>query len=215
MRFHWTTENVFCIHVSTSTVRQQQMEARLGRQGLPIVFWEATTPETLPKDEVFAPYLTQRQRSCAYSHLRVWRHMVANRMPYALILEDDILFDGEWRKKLDEWEPEQQWDMVLLNAADPVSPPFRWERATNQCLAGAYILSLQGAEWMLAVYQREWCASDWMTNQLQTRGRSYVYFPWLVIQEGLGTEVGSNYDADHKKVVRCLREIDYSLDHYS
>lgn len=219
MRFHWTTENVFCIHVSTSTVRQKQMEARQGRHGLPIVFWEATTPETLPEGEVFAPYLTKRQRSCAHSHLRIWRHMVANRMPYALILEDDVLFDGDWCTKLDEWEPEGEWDMgewdmVLLNAADPVSPPFQWSIATNQCLAGAYILSLVGAGWMLSTYRGEWFASDWMTNQLQMKGRSYVYFPWLVIQERLGTEVGSCYEADHKKVVRCLQDIEYPLSCY-
>jgi len=214
MRFDWTIENVFCIHVSTSTERQQKMEARLQQQGLPIVFFEATTPATLPISESFAPYLTPRQRSCAYSHIRVWKHMVEMDVPYALILEDDILFDEAWHTKLEEWEPEGPWDLVLLNAADPVSPPFQWMPAHNQCLAGAYILSLEGARWMLRTYRDEWCASDWMTNQLQTRGRSYVYFPWLVIQEGLGSEVGSNYEADHKKVERCLKEIEYPLSNY-
>ena len=51
--------------------------------------------------------------------------------------------------------------------------------------------------------------SDWMLVNLQKYGNSYSYYPWLIIQEGYESTIGSNVDADHQKVIRCLNEIGY------
>ncbi len=53
-----------------------------------------------------------------------------------------------------------------------------------------------------------------MTSRDQIYGHSYCYFPWLIIQEGIDTTIGSKFDADREKVVRCLNEINYSIDNY-
>jgi hypothetical protein len=53
-----------------------------------------------------------------------------------------------------------------------------------------------------------------MTTRLQLYGHSYCYFPWVIIQEGKDTNIGSNLEADHEKVLRCLGEIDYGLENY-
>jgi hypothetical protein len=53
-----------------------------------------------------------------------------------------------------------------------------------------------------------------MTSRIQLHGHSYCYFPWLIIQEGVDSNIGSNVEADHAKVLRCLGEIGYSLDNY-
>jgi hypothetical protein len=45
-------------------------------------------------------------------------------------------------------------------------------------------------------------------------GHSYSYFPWLIIQEGDESTIGSGVEADHAKVVRCLGEIGYELANY-
>jgi hypothetical protein len=57
-----------------------------------------------------------------------------------------------------------------------------------------------------------YASSDWMTTRLQLYGHSYCYFPWLIIQEGKDSNIGSNLEADHAKVIRCLGEIDYGLE---
>ena len=51
-----------------------------------------------------------------------------------------------------------------------------------------------------------------MTTRLQTMGRSWSYFPWLIIQEGFESTIGSGVEADHAKVVRLLGDIGYSLE---
>ena len=53
-----------------------------------------------------------------------------------------------------------------------------------------------------------------MTSRLQLHGHSYSYFPWLIIQEGKDSDIGSNLEADREKVLHCLNKIQYSLDHY-
>ena len=54
-------------------------------------------------------------------------------------------------------------------------------------------------------------SADWMTSRLQTYNHSYSFYPWLIIQEGKDTTIGSGVELDHKKVIRCLKEINYSL----
>ena len=54
-----------------------------------------------------------------------------------------------------------------------------------------------------------------MTTRLQLNNHSYSFFPWLVIQEGNYSLIQEKVpDEDYAKVVRCLKEINYSLDNY-
>ena len=56
--------------------------------------------------------------------------------------------------------------------------------------------------------------SDWMTSRLQYQEKCFTYFPWLIIQEGNDSSICSNYKTDHDKVIKCLYNINYSLDNY-
>jgi len=53
-----------------------------------------------------------------------------------------------------------------------------------------------------------------MTSRLQLLGHSYVYYPWLIIQEGNYSTIGSGIYADHEKVMRCLNSINYYIKNY-
>ena len=57
-------------------------------------------------------------------------------------------------------------------------------------------------------------ASDWMTSRLQKMRHSYTYFPWLIIQDGYESTIGSNVNDDHNKVLRCLNNISYNISNY-
>jgi GR25 family glycosyltransferase involved in LPS biosynthesis len=103
---------------------------------------------------------------------------------------------------------------VFLNVSEPNPTMFQWISARDQYLTGAYILSLGGAKRLLQMFSHEYASADWMTTRLQTQGHSYTYFPWLVIQEGYESTIGSGVEADHAKVLRCLGEIHYDLNNY-
>jgi glycosyltransferase involved in cell wall biosynthesis len=53
-----------------------------------------------------------------------------------------------------------------------------------------------------------------MTSRLQLRGHCYSHFPWLIIQEGDESTIGSGVAEDHAKVLRLLNEVQYPLTNY-
>lgn len=104
--------------------------------------------------------------------------------------------------------------MILLNASEPIQPRDKWVKVTEQFLCGGYILSKKGAKNLIAMFENNYAMSDWMTSRLELQGHSYSYFPWLIIQEGKETTIGSNIDADNQKVLKCLSEINYNIENY-
>jgi len=191
------------------------MQDRFAKEGLDVHRWTASTPETLTYP--FANSLNPFQKACSQSHVLLWKYIIDNQLPYMFILEDDACFDKEWRQKLDQFcqqNTDSEWDAVFLNASEPIQPNHTWTQVREQYLTGGYILSLKGAEELYKNYKDMVWGPDWMTSRLQQRGHSYSYFPWLIIQEGNESTIGSGVDADHAKVVRCLQEIQYPLSNY-
>ncbi|MFM7850489.1 MAG: glycosyltransferase family 25 protein, partial [Flammeovirgaceae bacterium] len=115
------------------------MESRFAHFGLDCSRWIATTPD-LVRDK-FYDYLNGGQRACGQSHINVWRHIVANNLPYALVIEDDAMFDKDWMSKLPdrEFDLDLEWDLFLLNASEPITPHYKWLKVNDQYLTGAYI----------------------------------------------------------------------------
>ena len=88
-------------------------------------------------------------------------------------------------------------------------------KQNEQYLAGCYIISLKGVRTIINWFNSLYYSSDWMTTRLQLNNHSYSFFPWLVIQEGNYSLIQEKVpDEDYAKVVRCLKEINYSLDNY-
>ena len=206
--------NCFCISLAGSSRRQRMMD-RLRSISLECSMWNASTPSDLV--DSFCGGLSVYQQACAQSHIHIWRHILRCELPYAMVLEDDAMFHKKWRKSLLEIEPQLiadgEWDCVFLNASEPVVPLDEWVVVREQYLTGGYVISNKGAKYLLERFLLErFCASDWMTSRLQERGHCYGRFPWLIVQEGRDTMIGSNLDADHAKVVRCLGEVGLTIE---
>ncbi len=201
MHVELNSSNTFCISLD---FRWPRMSHRLNSLGIDCERWIATTPDKVV--DKFASYLNGGQRACGQSHINIWRTIIERDLEYALILEDDAMFVNDWRKKLELLNEidDPDWDAVFLNASEPIVPENMWVVVREQYLTGAYIISRRGAQCLLDWFANEFAASDWMTTRLQTRGHSYSFFPWLVIQEGMESTIGSGVEADHLKVIRCL-----------
>jgi len=216
MKFDET--NTFCI--SANEARWMRMVARFSASELLCSRWVASKPETLT--DTFYDALNPFQKACAQSHIHIWRHIVSNDLPYVFIMEDDACFDILWRDKLEKIDEILcitedggiEWDGIFLNASEPMDPLFTWDIVQEQYFCGGYILSNAGAKWLLNEFGGCFYSADWMSTRMQLRGRSYSYYPWLIIQEGLESTIGSGVSLDHSKVVSCLSAIDYSLDNY-
>ena len=65
----------------------------------------------------------------------LWREMRRTNLPYAFILEDDVLFHKDWRAMLDSWEVDDpEWDLILLNASVPLSTSIGLSRCMRNRL---------------------------------------------------------------------------------
>jgi GR25 family glycosyltransferase involved in LPS biosynthesis len=177
-----------------------------------IIRWEATTPDTLPepprgpgKNLVFCRYLGAGQKACAWSHYRLWRYIVDYGIEHALVLEDDAVFRHGWLEELSRAPCMSEVDLLLLNASDEVLPMGKWTVSKDQCMTGAYIITLQGAHALIhhILVDTVW-AADWSTQLLQRRGRSWTLFPWLVIQDGYDSFLQPSHGPDLAKVKRLL-----------
>ena len=217
--FQFNASNTFCISLESKPERCGRIQSRMNYFDISFCRWNASTPNDLI--DPFFEYLSPLEKSCAQSHVHIWRHIINAGLEYALIIEDDAMFDKEWIQKLNEFcvsFPEEKqsgdWDAIFLNASEPIAVPNQWQKVTEQYLTGAYLISNRGVTRVLNQYNQCFHSSDWMTSRLQYHGASYSYFPWLVIQEGLDSTLGNRVDEDHAKVVSCLTQIDYSLDHY-
>jgi GR25 family glycosyltransferase involved in LPS biosynthesis len=213
--FVFNDSNTFCISLETNPQRWERMSERFAHFQMEVTKVWACTREDL-KDN-FWWSLNDGQKGCAQSHINLWRHIVENNLEYALILEDDACFDKEWVQKLELFSntiQDADWYAVFLNASEPMIPPYQWTCTIEQYLTAGYIISQAGAKKLLEMYSSCFFSSDWMTTRLQLQGHCYCYFPWLIIQEGKDSNIGSNLDADRTKVQRCLKDIDYSLENY-
>jgi GR25 family glycosyltransferase involved in LPS biosynthesis len=175
----------------------------------PLSRFKATTPEDLPTPPaaVFAAYLSPLQRACAWSHRRVWGEIWERGLDAALVVEDDVVFRRGWASEVAAFSHRPaDFDLLLLNAAEEVLPVETWLPAREQCLTGAYVISRRGASQLLELTREMVWASDWSTQLLQARGRSWTRFPWLAIQEGADSflQPGHRPAVDAAKVRRLL-----------
>ncbi len=100
------TPPVFVINLERSSDRRQSMAAQLSRLGIGFEFFAATDGEKLTQheparyDEQFAIGQISRPMSrsevgCYLSHARLWQKIVDHRIPWAVVLEDDVDIMGD------------------------------------------------------------------------------------------------------------------------
>ena len=215
--FKFDADNTFCINLDRRQDRWEKMQARFLSANLEVTRWKASTPE----DVVDVIQGSSTQQACAQSHIRIWRHIVENNLEYALVMEDDVTFDKEWRKKIEEFEKlNLLFNLILLNT-DHYYGVNVWNNTQGDSwLTGAYIISHSCARILLEIGKRNECflPSDHMliTFQRMFNNRGcYSYFPYLAIQTSLESDIaGSLPEMSFTKVVKELETHNYSLSNY-
>jgi glycosyl transferase family 25 len=95
---------VFYINLQTRPDRRTFMERQAASLGIAIQRVEAVTPADIPADEIAAAagYLAAGELACSYSHRAIWRLIVEQELPAALILEDDCALADEVADVIDD-----------------------------------------------------------------------------------------------------------------
>lgn len=100
--------------------------------------------------------LTTGEVGCFMSHFAIWKYMVDNQIPSAMILEDDFDFQEDFSRRLGEYLEEarhEPWDLMYIGRS-PVEPDVR--RVSEHIVEPGYtlwtvgyIIRLSGAQALL------------------------------------------------------------------
>lgn len=204
----------YCINLPQAQERWKAIQDRCLTFGISVKQWIASTPNQVEGN--YVEYLSPLQRACTYSHIQLWKHALESGYDCIFVLEDDAKFRYDWIEEINKFLPTlpEDWDSVFLNISEEITPLHTWVPVRDQCLTAGYIIHRRGMEFLLNHFHAKYYASDWMTQILQRRGRSYSIFPWLIIQDGSPSCIQKDNSEDYKKVVRFLTDYNYPLANY-
>lgn len=204
--------SIFVISLLNSTDRQQAISKQLARHALSFTWLDGVDGRRMSADERASVYSAQRAESeggrqlnageigCALSHQKVYRQMLAEGLPLALVLEDDAALDSDFAKRLHEICEETDWqavDLLLLShiqkytawGARSIAGDRKLVRPLVAYNGNGYLVTRRGAERLLAqltpVYQPADC---W--NHLRQLGVLNIrgIVPYLVNHSRLSEE---------------------------
>ena len=124
--------NVYCINLQRSKDRWNEITKNANNEGLKLIRFEAVDGKKLNpieiKDKCTDDYYKSVMKlnnygniGCYLSHTNLWKKLKLNKIEYALIIEDDIIFNDNFKTNLKnnlEKIPEN-WDIIFLGLTRP------------------------------------------------------------------------------------------------
>jgi glycosyl transferase family 25 len=175
---------VFVINRPKDFQRRSDMEERLGRLGIKAVFFDAVDGyslniDTLPEYDgekrrrYFGKDLGAGEIGCLLSHRALYQKMVSENIERAIILEDDVFLDSEFRAVLEDiCNAPIDWEVIRFvghgkvfnigfRQLFPLNNGYWITRVpTSPSGAYAYMLTRKAAETFLQFMQRNWIPVD-------------------------------------------------------
>ncbi len=160
---------VFVINAEGAVARIAAMASLMRAYGVPFHRWLATRgadidatafggceAEAGVRLEGFTAE-SANEAACGLSHIRLLRHLVRERVRWAMVLEDDAVVTRAFPLDIESWQAPPDADIVLLNgracAEDVrhVGDPFGYGEVTGGAGTEGYMVSLAGARKLLRV----------------------------------------------------------------
>jgi glycosyl transferase family 25 len=195
---------VLVIHVSSGyEQRAEHIQKMLGEKGIPFTFVlegdkSELTPEVL--DDYFADRMHQAtaETSCTYKHLLAYECIVKEKLPGALVLEDDIVFYKRFisvfNQTLDELSALSDAPAIISYESSRLRFVPRSQRVKGQRLypgdrdrmAGAYYINQAAARLILSLAHEEKCRLPidlWHRQLLENHQLTYYWCqPTIAVQ---------------------------------
>ncbi|MGE4314153.1 MAG: glycosyltransferase family 25 protein [Pseudobdellovibrionaceae bacterium] len=195
---------IFVINRKKDADRRVKMEEQARKLGLELTFIEAVDGYALDDAEISAVYeaskrlriygraMTRGEIGCYLSHRKTYEMMVAQKLPRALILEDDVVLEDNLPDCLDMIAGcSVQWDVLRFLYRKKIEKRgyrkvYPFQDGTHALVrlpnapggTYAYMVTLQAAERLLSLTQKIWMPIDivigrsWATNL-----EAYAFMP--------------------------------------
>jgi glycosyl transferase family 25 len=226
--FTFDASNTFVINVESSKERLENVTRRLNILGIQFTRWNASTPDTVsdnfvehwpnifPGENAIA---TPLKKACAQSHINIWRYIMDNNLQYALIFEDDACITKDFMTKIQQyWSDtnDDSFDIIYLYASVKSSIYNTWTKVAKSPVWGtvSYIISYSGASRLLHMFHNNFTLADCMTSMLINNNHTYMYYPWLAIQDFSESTLG-NHIADTWYMINTLKSDNVNIDDYN
>ncbi|MDE2202743.1 MAG: glycosyltransferase family 25 protein [Burkholderiaceae bacterium] len=208
----------FYINLDHDAGRREALECQLNALGLPHSRFPGVYGKALPADELARHYdharaiaesreLTVGEVGCALSHLGVYRAMIAQDLPYALVLEDDAKLGPDVPAVLDaltqQVSPDEpvvtlltHIDRYYKRSARPLTASHATVRLANyQWLAHGYFVTRAAAKRMAEQLYPVWLAADyWYKFEREGIVKMQAVVPYVIGVQNFDS--GSNLEAD-------------------
>lgn len=199
---------IFVVNLAKSTDRMASIAAQLMERKVKYERIEAVYGKSLSKEEYGRSVsslhaflargrkLTDGEVGCALSHLEIYRKMIAEQIPVAVALEDDIILDPRFTRAFDEIEmfvdvgKPQVVMLSTLGSRDAGRTGI--VKTTSAICTDGYVLTLPAAKIILhANYPVVTVADSWSRWRRRYGLETYRYCPPVVSQdiERFGTDV--------------------------
>ena len=166
---------VFVINLERSTDRKAILEERAKIVGLDIEFIKAVDGRTLSDSEIESHtqplnYAYMRgEVGCALSHQKIYRKIIEEDIPYALILEDDVILPDDISEllhniKIDTHKPNvtllSRVNKFITRPTKHINSKYALHKAHQATTAHAYISNKKAAKNMLDFLYPIWMVAD-------------------------------------------------------
>ena len=100
-----------------------------------------------PSKPEFSTY--KGEQGCTLSHLNLWKHIITEQIPMAVVFEDDVFFHKDWatlsKQFMDMTPPSSDWDILFIGNQIEHEMAGDIIRVPVYC-THAYVITLDGAQ---------------------------------------------------------------------
>ncbi|MFH6954753.1 glycosyltransferase family 25 protein [Pseudoalteromonas sp. XMcav1-K] len=234
---------VFLINLDKSTERLKKSSGRLAAQNIQFERIPAIDGTKLTNAEIQAHYSSQLNSKqyyrnlgygeigCFLSHRLAWQKIIEQKLPYAIVLEDDFQLAGDLSAVFSTIESLTfEWQLLKLAAYQNRTRPIKATKQVNEkfdlvlhkkpltgCCAQA--ITYHAAKQLLAISEQFGCPVDTQIQRTWQTGVSvYSLMPFMIEQDG---KVGSEITAACQKQVikkhffrRKYQQLADGINHY-
>ena len=128
---------VFIISLLRATERREHISKQMQEQNIPFEFVDAVDGRALTEhqksladltlaEELLGHTLVPGEIGCALSHIGIYEKMVQENIPSCIILEDDMIFDPQFKSIIQKIEAlKNSWELIYLLHGKAKSWPLK------------------------------------------------------------------------------------------
>ncbi len=195
---------IYIINMVKDVDRKNSMIDRLNKLNIDAEFIEAVDGRKMTEAEIsniydskkrkryFGRDLTKGEIGCLLSHRKIYSKMVDENIDIAVILEDDVIFEPDFKEALEAiCSSNIKWDVIRFLGSEKIykrgcrkitnlgNTRYKFARLpTTPGGAHGYIITLKAAKVMLSHMQKNWIPIDTLQGRCwETKLETLVLYP--------------------------------------